>query len=45
MCSPQCRRDIDLLEHGQRRATEMIQGTEYLSYESRLRELGLFKPG
>jgi len=31
--SPQYRRDIDLLEHIQRRATKTIQGTEYLSYE------------
>ena len=38
--SPQYRRDMDLLEHIQRRATEMIQGVEHLSYEDRVRELG-----
>ena len=41
--SCQCRRDMDLLEHIQWRATEMIQGMEHLSYEDRLRELGLFR--
>ncbi|GAB0183749.1 mitochondrial enolase superfamily member 1 [Grus japonensis] len=39
---PQYRRDMDLLEQVQRRATEMIRGLEHLSYEDRLRELGLF---
>ena len=42
MGSPQHRRDTDLLEHIQRRATKMIQGMKQLSYEDRLRELGLF---
>ena len=36
------RRDVDLLECIQRRATKMIQGMEHLSYEDRLKELGLF---
>ena len=41
MWSPQYRRDMELLERTQRRATKMIQGMEHLSYEDRLRELGL----
>ena len=42
MWGPHYRRDIDLLENVQRRATKMIHGMENLSYEDRLRELGLF---
>ena len=49
-CGPQCRRNVDLLEHIQ--ITETIQGMEHLCYEAdmerlcyedRLRELGLFR--
>ncbi|GAB0181674.1 hypothetical protein GRJ2_000632700 [Grus japonensis] len=39
---PQYRRDMELLEQVQRRATKMIGRLEHLSYEDRLRELELF---
>ncbi|KAK4816471.1 hypothetical protein QYF61_017199 [Mycteria americana] len=40
--SPQHRKDMDLLARVQSRATKMIRGMQHLSYEERLRELGLF---
>ncbi|PKU48582.1 hypothetical protein llap_1118 [Limosa lapponica baueri] len=40
--SPQHRKDMDLLERVQRRATKMTRRMEHLSYEDRLRDLGLF---
>jgi len=43
MWNPQNRRDVDLLEHIQRRATKMIQGMEQLSSEAE--RTGAVQPG
>ncbi|GAB0187115.1 hypothetical protein GRJ2_001176800 [Grus japonensis] len=40
--APQFKKDKELLGRAQQRATQIIKGLEHLSYEERLRELGLF---